>query len=213
MRIGVEIELGGRTTERTDRVLREMGWSRTYDASIRTRYHPIELRSKVYKVESLGDLTQIVNDYKKALSTLENVEVNSSMGIHIHVSSVPFHRLYERKVWNEFKRRFKALAEDDELTAEEKVLIRSRFNNRYCKFTYSKVTDDRYRAINYRPAYQRHRTIEFRAFPSTTNLKLFKKFLKLVVELLREFNDRQVFSQKVAESSKAEEVKIVELVV
>lgn len=213
IKVGVEIELGGNVTADTDRVLREVGWSRTYDASIRTRYNSIELRSKVYKIESLRDISQIVNDYKKVLNAIENIEINTSMGIHIHVSNIPFHRVYERKFWDEFKRRFKMLAEDDELTETEKIHMRSRFNNRYCKFTYSNITDDRYRAINYRPAYHAHGTIEFRAFPSTANPKLFRKFLKLVVELVREFNNRQEFSKTVRETSKVEEVKLVSLIV
>lgn len=212
MKIGIEIELGALVGTTTDKVLRRKGWERTWDSSVRTSYDNVELRSKVYDVKN-GVEEEIANDYKEILDTFVTVEVNNSMGIHVHVSDIYYHRLFSREFWNEFKRRFKQLYDDESIPSSERDLVKARFDNRYCRFIYNSTTDSRYRAINYVPAYNQHKTIEFRAFPSTTNINVFKKFLKLVIDLVTEFNRKEKFEVVGKVDTSKDVVKLEDLII
>lgn len=111
---------------------------------------------------------------------------NASMGFHIHVSFKPQMpvEIFSTQFADYF---FKAMAEDLDM----KGVITRRGNNKYCKIGEYNDRDiyagiDRYRAINFKPAYDKHGTVEFRIWPSASPWRMYK-FLVFTLKTIKLF--------------------------
>lgn len=206
IKVGIEIELASVPTQATERVLNSLNWTRCGDGSIRcdlpnqrdtefktTTPYNVKLSSQRAIDESVE---KIASDFKLILDTLENVTVNKSMGIHFHFSGIKkFAVFYSREFMEQVKNRYLAICTNE--TERERV------HNNYCKFEYDAFSNDRYRAVNILGAYQRHKTFEFRFFASTKNITVLKKYIRFVLELLKEVKETDYDAVKIEQATDA----------
>ncbi len=154
------------------------------DGSVHS-YHdnllPREYNSLPLKKDS-KDIDKIFGIFQKAYDNgLYNF--NATAGMHIHMSFEP-QRPPEILSFLFFKTFMESLKR---VFPKE---IRPRIGHRFCE----DIRDDRevfsgnerYRAINFQPALQRHGTIEFRIFPSETPEKM-KNFLLFTISQVEHF--------------------------
>lgn len=136
-----------------------------------------------------------MNEFFKTLQKeyeLGNYHWNESAGFHIHTS-------FEPKIpMSIFSLRFSSYFLD-KLAEKFPSEFNSRRNNRYCKVKIG-VADlvrkyssygghnsfDRYKAINFIPAMQRHGTVEFRIFPANEPKKM-KEYLDFTFKTIQDF--------------------------
>lgn len=192
VKLGVEIELASVKTDDTERLLHSgLNWMCTHDGSINIDYseqEKTEFRTTTPYTVDLNDIdgsvNRIADDYKKILDTLERVTVNSSMGIHFHFSGI--------KKWSVFfSKDFFDMVLNRYLAICTNATERERVHNRYCAFNYSSTSGDRYRAINILGAFERHKTFEFRFFASTDKISVFKRYVRFVLEILKEVKETE----------------------
>lgn len=190
VKIGVEIELASVTTSETDNVLETLNWERCHDGSVTTRgnQRPNEFKTTTpYNVNMRNieeTIAQIGDDFKRILETLDNVSDNESCGIHFHFSGIKKWSVFFSGDFFEYvKTKYERFCTTDK--------ERARLMNRFCKWEYSPTDTDRYKAINILGAYERHKTFEFRFFPSTKNVDTFKRYVRFVLEVLKEVQTKE----------------------
>jgi hypothetical protein len=191
IKIGIEIETSSKTTTDTFKVIKRLGWELKGDGSIRVKtptYSQNEFITPPYDIDLNNidkAINQICKDYKKVLDSLQGIEINESMGIHIHFSGFKKHAVYySQDFFNMVKTRYLAFCKTE--------IEKNRINNHYCLFTYEKNQRDRYRAINIKPAYERHKTIELRFFPSTKSLTDLKRYLTFALTIIKETETTEI---------------------
>lgn len=109
---------------------------------------------------------------------------NISAGFHIHMSFLP--ELPPEIFSAEFAKFFKTALEKD-----YPDVIELRGTNSYCKLQYTEAeiaygNVERYRFINFWPAFEKHHTIEFRIWPTNEPMKMLEYF-NFTVNKVREF--------------------------
>jgi len=204
IKLGIEIELAGKITDRTQSVINSFGglWQLYRDPSVKCKHAlngrsynnicadcrdkgvtQIELRTtnKTYRVNTNNieaSITEISNDYKKILDTIKLKDINKSSGIHIHFSGLKKNSvILSSEFFESVHNKYKAFCRNQ---AE-----RDRLTNHFCRWYYTERNDgERYRAINVFGAYRRHKTTEFRFLPSTGNITTFKRYIKFILEIL-----------------------------
>jgi len=125
------------------------------------------------------EIFQLLNKYYKR----KEFHWNKSMGLHIHISFRPKTPV---DIWSlEFAKFFKEKFEKTFKTA-----FRIRKENRTCKIILDEgeiaTTDDRYRFINYSPAFKEHGTVEFRIFPANKPMSM-KRYLRFTFWIIKKF--------------------------
>lgn len=211
VKLGIEIELASAPTTATNAVLRELNgrWVQCGDGSLKCKHNAGTVRygfcsrcdelgitdtefktseRKPYTV-NLNDISasadKIALDFKRILATLENVSANSSCGIHFHFSGIKKYAVfYSNAFLAQLKERYLRFAR----TEEE----RARFDNKYaewCDFFHVPHNGERYRALNIRGAYEKHKTFEFRFFASTDNIPTLRRYIIFVLEILKEVSE------------------------
>lgn len=210
VKIGIEIELATSETSETRALLYgELNgkWESVHDGSIRCSHnakksnahesicsdcYELGIRQHEYRTThskpytvNLDDVKEtvekIASDYKKILSTLKHTSDNESCGIHIHFSGIKkFGVFYSKEFFDMVHEKYKLFA----TTPQEQ----KRLTQYYCQWVYDN-SSDRYRAINVLGAFQKHKTFEFRFLPSTANLTTFKRYVRFVLEILRQVKE------------------------
>lgn len=196
VKIGIEMELGSLLGENTNRVLNEINWRLKGDPSIRTLYGQTEFISEPITIDLNNyndDVLRIAEDYKHLIGSLEKKEVNSSMGMHIHISglknkSIIFSKEFINHIHDEYRKFAKTQAEKERINA-----YFCRFLDDHCDpcFHYG-AGSDRYRAVNILGAWQKHKTFEFRFFPSTLSITKFKQYLIFLLKIIKKFENKKV---------------------
>jgi len=115
--------------------------------------------------KDLKGMFQLLDKYYKE----GNFHFNDTMGMHIHFSFIP---ILPSELWSiEFVEYF-----EKQLKKTYKNLYEQRIQGDYCRKIKNEREigwgHDRYKEINFRPAYSKHRTIEFRIFPADTPKKM-----------------------------------------
>lgn len=130
-------------------------------------------------------INKICGDYKKVLDSLKGIEINDSMGIHIHFSGYKKPSVY-------YSQGFFDMVKTRYLSFCKTETERNRVNNHFCLFQFEKNQRDRYRAINIKPAYEKHKTIELRFFPSTKDLSDLKRYLTFALTIIKETENTEL---------------------
>ena len=148
------------------------------------RLVPMEFVSKPMDFNRTGkkqakEIFQLLNEYYKR----KEFHWNTTMGFHVHISFRPKTPV---DIWSlEFAKFFK-----EKFEKTFKTVFRLRKDNRFCKIILGEkeiaTTSDRYRFINYKPAFKKHGTVEFRIFPANRP-KTMRKYLKFVFQMIKEF--------------------------
>jgi hypothetical protein len=187
-KIGCEIELiiERRKVLQLRDMCEETGWVFGGDGSIHcndSSYETAEIKSKVYKIEEIPEMLEFV---KKAMTL---IKVNSSCGLHFHISFenvINYYKLFNYEFVKFFQEKIK-----EKFTSEKE---KERLSSRWCQFYRDEShfksikreqlkafhKNERYYAINYN-AYNLYKTVEFRIFPATNKVLTFTKYLKMVV--------------------------------
>ena len=195
-KFGFEIE-GEMSDELMNDLANKYG-SITSDGSIRTcpwnkvrKYHsvgtplrtnefvsyPIEYNRK--GIKSARDIFKLFNKYFKK----KEFHWNKSMGFHLHLS---FRPKMPVDIWSvQFTKFF-----IDEMAKQFKTMYVKRKDNTYCKVNLDEreiaETNDRYKAINFKPAFDEHGTIEFRIFPANRPMTM-SHYLDFTIKMVRYF--------------------------
>lgn len=182
-------------------LLKKLKFIKDFDGSINSSsdYHALELKSRIYEIKNRKDLKKVIEDFKKISEYMK--EVNSSMGIHFHISFKNLSDYYTLLNFDFADRFIKKYKENFKSKIE-----RDRLLNHYCKIyedekDFKNSTKQalrcmgkgfRYKAINYN-AYNCYKTIEFRLFSSTKEVKKFKDYITFlydyVINYLKEDDD------------------------
>lgn len=177
------------------------GYRHVNDGSVESsQYYPIEFNSRVY---DRSEFPQALRDFATIAEHVK--EVNNTMGLHVHVSFPDvetFERLstVEFPIYFEQKFRESFIYESNGRRVGRKE--QARLGNRFCRVPSESPRDlaslmheqitaygkdqSRYTAVNYN-AYQCHKTIEFRVFPSTKNPSRFAKYLMFLFAVVDSF--------------------------
>ena len=207
VKFGIEIELATKITPETNAVMSTLrNWRIDGDGSVRCAHSSsygictacrargmtqAEFKTAPdapYTVD-LNDITASVNmiarDVKKIYDSLENTSANKSCGIHFHFSGIKkFAVFYSDEFLETLKAKYSAFCRNDS--------ERARFNTIYAEwvsFRRCPQNGERYRALNIRGAYEKHKTFEFRFFPSTKNIETFKRYVRFALEILKEVQE------------------------
>lgn len=181
--IGIEAEIGAKEFIEIPR------FKLTRDESVRSR--------KGYAVEYVSIPFESENELYEAFRGIKGniAEINSSMGLHIHVSlrrDEDYRYLMTEKFFSYF---IEKVREYGERKKDRRLL--NRLENNFCKgygltgqgierqFRAEGKYGERYYAVNY--AYSLHGTIEFRIFPAVRYLTKLRDYVRLVVETIDEF--------------------------
>jgi hypothetical protein len=213
MRFGVEIEIGSDRvkTNKLQNAIQKIGWVIVGDGSV-SAYHarPDEYRSKIYE----GKEFQI---FKKDVRTLQEFfyEYNHTMGYHIHVSFRDRQR-YTQLFCGAFVKAFlkELIKYSETLPLPRRKALLNRWDNSYCKARYDRryfenmYEDTRYHAVNFIGAWGRHRTVEFRIFPSSKSVEELIDYTKFTLNFVLDWvKDNPVDNTVGAEKVKQEELK------
>ena len=141
----------------------------------------------LYKNEEHEDLVNELFSLLDAYYDKGHFHFNKTMGMHIHFSFEP---KLPSEIWSiEFVRYF-----EKQMKRTFPGVHSSRIEGTYCKRIRNEVEVstgvDRYREINFRSAFNKHGTIEFRIFP-TTNPKRMRRFLEFTKDRLNGFIRRE----------------------
>jgi hypothetical protein len=152
--------------------------------------HPISAKEFVSKVMSYDDKgkrdARIIFDTIREHYAKKEFHWNHTMGFHVHLSFTPkmpvdcwsaeFAKFFAERMEKKFPR-----------------VYQERSTNSYCKVSLDErdiaLGTERYRFINFAPAYHEHGTIEFRVFPSDDpdHLRLYLYFtMRTVEEFIRD---------------------------
>lgn len=217
VKLGIEIEYACKVTERTNRALSALNgaWVTCSDGSVKCKHlggysicsecralgiDDVEFKTAPNKpyVINLNDIDgsvkTIADDFKKILDTLEHVSANKSCGIHFHFSGIKkWQVFYSDEFLNELKAKYSAFCTND--------IERARFNSLYaewCAFNRPPQNGERYRALNIKGAYEKHKTFEFRFFASTEKIETLKRYLRFVMEILRDVKNTTYDEKKIS---------------
>lgn len=212
LNIGYELEVGlnTRMSKEARKTARELGFSIGEDGSVdcwKNNSDEVEFKSPVYRKSNqkkkkrllFFDVKQplvddkLFDDFKQIACYIN--EINHSMGLHVHLSfankehykylfSYDFVKLFQEA----YKKKFTKKKE------------RKRMDNDYCKFyddgyefldifreaTSTKCKVARGFSVNFN-AYPVHHTIEFRIFPSTSDVEEFKKYVLFLVNFVSDY--------------------------
>jgi len=164
-------------------------WKTKYDATIRGKYQAIEFITSLnhlWKIDTKNPnpgIEKACADFKKLVDSMNKIDVNTSQGLHFHVSGFKKkHVLYSKEFYDELINEYKAKATTK--------LEKARIDTRYARFRYDQ--QERYRAINYVGAWRKQNTFEFRFFPSTKKVSEFRKYLKMLVKHIRRVENYKV---------------------
>jgi len=226
---GIEVELWSLCTPRTIPILKMIRWERVSDGSVHSSdgvssgAHQNEFRTITsYRVDLDNidtHVKKIISDYKRLVETLTEIDVNESEGIHFHVSDLnKMTVLFSKSGFDYVHKAYKKLARTE---LEKKRLgghinpLNERDTAYFCKWQYAENANDRYLAINYLPAWQRHKSIEFRFFPSTDKPNTLGRYVKFMLEIIKKFETIKLPKDRfsVVSSNKLESIDMKELVV
>lgn len=195
-KIGVEIECIALHKHRTalSNLCRELGYINSSDGSIShydyAKYNAYEFKSKVYPIT---EIKQLFIDVKRFLRL---VKVNSTCGLHMHISfekMSDYYKILNWKVVKQFENNYNVT-----FTADNE---QSRKSVHYCKFyntedvfiseTKQQLENThkgnfRYHSVNFN-AFNQHNTIEFRIFAATNKILTFKKYVNFLLINLENF--------------------------
>lgn len=156
----------------------ELGVGRTYSTSeLITR--PIKILKSGRPAKKFKQLFKVLIDgYKK-----RHFHFNKSTGLHLHVSFLPaknpsilWTKNFVNYLVNFWSKNFPAMLE-------------KRAGNNYCKIEINDrdiFTCDRYQAVNFISAMERHGTLEIRIF-DTTNPAMMKKYLLGTIKAIQHY--------------------------
>ena len=156
-----------------------------------------EFASKAYPIDQLDKALELLDTISKMNENAEkkfgykrHYHWNHSAGFHIHVSFTTgkSHQIWSTQFADYFTERLKK---------ELPEVYETRKNNRFCrimKYTdeaigfgrFADQSDRRYRFINFLPAFERHKTMEFRIFPANDPREL-KKYINFTVGTIQDF--------------------------
>jgi len=213
--LGCEIEGLIKTTDLRKLKLitsKQEGWVLGGDGSIHNSlgdgYTTFELKVGIYKIE---DKPKMLNDLKKVF---ELIKVNTSCGLHIHVSFKHMSDYYKLLNWgwvnsfqNSYNNIFTSATEQARKNGGYSSFYHdeSQFNNiveQQLKY-YHKTA--RYFSVNFN-AFNLYKTIEFRIFPATDNLNKFTEYLNFLLGEIRKGlnleNDFKKYDIEVKEKNK-----------
>ena len=135
-----------------------------------------EIRSPVVTLDHLNRLHAFIHGICSGLN-----KSNKTMGFHVHVSFEdfrPYVMISSKEFFEFFKSRYiKSFTTDRE---------RSRLTNHFCNAEeYS--PRDRYRMINIIDAWYRHKTIEFRIFPSSSQPSKLMSYIGFTINSIKDY--------------------------
>ena len=198
--IGIEVELASRLGRSTNQILEELGWMRTSDGTVHGRRDSTlsgnEFRSPKITVD-LSQLSQevskITEQFRKIVNSLSRSEENETAGIHFHINAKSSNGHAVKRWAYLFSKEFHDyLKSEYEKMATTPLEKRRLGTNTYNQFEYDETGTSRRRGINYKSAFSKHGTIEFRFFPTTSNPRTFGKYLRLFLKAVKKFE----FDQK-----------------
>jgi len=190
-KFGIELE-GEYSNELADKMRTKYAWSVKGDGSIHTCDHHQDILHSIEAVsQPIEYSTANVNAIKKLFDFLQvqynngDFHFNESCGLHFHFSFTPQR---PPELWSEQFAEYFA----SHIATRFPKAYKLRKENRFCKFELSQKDIasprfyDRYRFINLRPAFQRHKTLEIRAFPSDEP-KLMKRYFLSTLTAIEDF--------------------------
>lgn len=200
-KLGIEIECICPSAKMDDvRIIcTEVGWRIGSDGSIggaRDGETELEIKSKPTDIDDLPEIFSTITKLFKI------VRVNSSCGLHVHVSfkdTINYYKLFDWKFVKEFQEWVRS-------TFNTTIVERERFSNHYCKFYISEENfkevgerqlgsygkdGSRYQAINFN-AYNLFKTVEFRIFAATAKPTKFKAYLNGLLRFIDTYVQRDL---------------------
>jgi len=154
------------------------------DGSVKTYSDklPREYNSPPLKINGHLKTKKLFNSFEEAYRS-SDWNYNSSCGFHMHFSFRP--KMPVELFSDEFVEYFL-----DNLKKNFPGVIQNRGENKYCsinnKGEIGRRCSERYRAINFWPAFDKHQTIEFRIFPADTPERMHK-YYKFTVKTIKRF--------------------------
>lgn len=194
-KIGIEVECIVKNNKVAElrNICHTNQWNFGSDGSIRNYSYPSETGVEfTIGPYSLDDIPNMLNKLEEALKL---VKVNSSCGLHFHLSFNNIAVYYKLLNWN-----FVSLFQQKIVSKFKSRLEQGRLNNNFCKF-YTSESDfktqttiqldsfcknNRYFAVNYN-SYNLHKTIEFRIFAPTNKVKKVKSYINLVLNSIKSY--------------------------
>jgi hypothetical protein len=189
LKFGIELE-AEYSTELAHNIALKYGWDIKDDGSIHTcsdceyqDLHALETVSKPieYTATNITAVKKLF-DYLQTQYKNGKFHFNDSCGLHFHFSFTPqrppelwcieFANYFAKQIATRFPKAYKL-----------------RKDNHFCKFdlTQQDIANakfyDRYKFVNLRPAFQRHKTLEIRAFPSDEPRKMKRYFLATLMAI------------------------------
>lgn len=220
-KIGWEIECFATydNAEIAKNLARTFNWKVGSDGSIRNYpdgHTSLEFKSRVI---SIAEIDIMLEETKKILAL---VKVNSTCGLHIHLSFAKMADYYKLMTWkfaqmfqNKFKEIFTSSNDTLRITEYYSYFYTSEeyFNKRIStQILDNYKSHERYNSINYN-AFNLYKTIEFRAFAATDSFLKFKKtvnfLLNIVEEHISESNFQEIhktFTKKVIKNPNAKTI-------
>lgn len=182
-KVGLEIE--GEFSSSFQSLIRceSLGIIKT-DGSVRTNSSkdPREYNSSPLLISKHSKIKKLFDEFDKAYKA-KHWNYNDSCGFHMHFSFKPKMpvELFSDEFVEYFLKHLKATFPD---------VVEKRGNNRFCQINgrgeIGRRCSERYRAINFWPAFERHSTIEFRIFPADTPEKMYK-YYRFTLETIKRF--------------------------
>jgi len=178
------------------------GWKKGYDPSVHSQFrnNPCELRSKKYTIKKVKEFLKDFETVSKSIA-----EVNSSCGLHIHISFKKLHDYYKLFSWD-FVCKFQDLIKQKFKLKLEKTRLNNTFCQLYqCPSDFLKISNaailcrsrsHRYHSVNFN-SYNILKTVEFRVFPGVKSPVQFKKYLMMLLK----FVDNYLQSKKLEPNS------------
>lgn len=151
------------------------------------RLHTAEFASSPYLINSHVP-SSVFAKFQKAYIN-EGYHWNESCGFHVHVSFKPKipPEIFSTQFAEYFYSRMKKVFPKE---------FKDRRNNGFCKAenpveSIAKNDGNRYRGINFRPAMEKHGTIEFRIFPANEPEKM-QRYCSFIIRTLRAFLKNEI---------------------
>lgn len=198
------------------------GWEIDEDGSISCDDdgHAVELKTRPYETTEKD-----VKEFLKKWNWLYDdhiVEVNNSMGLHIHVSFANKADYFKVCSWD-FTQKFQEAYKTAFTREYEKKRMTNHFSEQYGNregFTSSvwrqvesrNKVDSRYRIVNFN-AYMLYKTVEFRVFPAARKAKQGEEYLMFLLNFINDYlkatPDKEVSSEQMELNAKKLTVKAV----
>ena len=192
VKLGIEWEIASTPSDATYNFLDRKNWTVGNDPTIRTikpEQERTEFKTTTPYTIDLNDIKaseeRIIKDFKTLLGTLTNKFIDGSMGIHIHFSGIKkLSCVFDREFFNHVKKEYTKIAVTE--LEKQRLIDGATYNS----WTYTARGERRRSAINYMCAYQRHNTIELRFLPTTKKVSEFRKYIHLVLKLLKDVENK-----------------------